>query len=178
MNDVIERAEHYAKTGNLQEAMNLPVAPNGEKVDEVVNTALDNEKIPDKKEEKEIKKKIRKIWGNYRNNVLSQIDLENYKKFCELEEIRAESDMKLARIKRAKEKEEAEHWLEMHKGNLKEIGYNTESVPNKYFYSMDRLVFYLKNRFKNIPKITWYILAGVLGIGIVILMALGISKLF
>lgn len=177
-NDIIKRAEYFAQTKDLNASLNLPIAPNGEIVDEVVTQGLDQEKTPDKKEEKRIKKKIRKIWGNYRSNVLNSIDLENYKKFCELEQIRAESERKLAQIKRQKEKEEAEHWIDMHKGNLEEIGYNTTSVPNKYFYAKDRYIHYLNNTMKRIPKWTWYILCGLLGIGVIICMALGISKLF
>lgn len=177
-NEVIERAKVFQETKDLQKAMNLPTAPNGEKVDNLLNQKLEEEKLPDEKEDKRIKKKIKRIWKHYRNNVLDTIDLENYKTFCDLEIQRAETESRLAKIKREREKDEAEHWLDMHKGNLEDIGYNTKSVPNKYFYAIDRYVFYLKNRCKNIPKITWWILCGIVGIGIVILMALGISKIW
>lgn len=161
--------EIYKKTGDVLQTLNNE--------DDKIKEQFQEEQLPDKKETKKIKKRIRSIWNDYRNNALDQISLENYKKYCELQVIKAESDKKLAEIKRDKEKEEAQHWLEMHKGNLKEIGYNTESVPNKYFYAIDRYIFYIKNRCKNIPKLTWYILVGILGIGVVILMAIGLSKI-
>ena len=171
-NELMKKANEFVKTGDVNSALSLP------NVDNDLKTIFDSQKEPDKKEQKLIKKKTKKIWKDFRKNTLDGIDLQNYENYCRLQEIRAESDKKLARIRREKEKEEAEHWLDMHKGNLEDIGYNTKSVPNKYFYAIDRYIFYVKNRCKNIPKITWYIVAGLFGLGIVILMALGISKLF
>lgn len=173
--ELAERAEMFAQTKDVNKALALPT----EQIqDEALKQTFEEEQLPDEKEKKKIIKKVKKIWGNYRNNTLEEIDLENYKKFCELQEIKAEHEGRLQKIKFKKEKEKAEHWLEMHKGNLEEIGYNTTSTPNKYFYAKDRYIHYLNNTIKRIPKWTWYVLCGVAGVGLIVLMALGISKLW
>lgn len=175
MKELAERADVFMQTGDVKQALALPT----DKIDDkALKQTFEDEQLPDAKETKKIKKKVRKIWGNYRNNALEEIDLENYKKFCELQKIKAESESELQKIKFKKEKERAEHWLEMHKGNLEEIGYNTTSMPNKYFYAKDRYIHYMNNTMKRIPKWTWYILCGVAGVALIVLMALGISKLF
>lgn len=174
-NALIERAEVFAQTHDINKALALPT----EQIqDEALKQTFEDEKLPDEKEKKKIIKKVKRIWGNFRSNTLEEIDLENYKKFCELKEIKAEHESKLQKIKFNKQKEKAEHWLEMHKGNLEEIGYNTTSMPNKYFYAKDRYIHYMNNTMKRIPKWTWYILCGVAGVALIVLMALGISKLF
>ena len=106
------------------------------------------------------------------------MDLETYKQFCQLEIERANTDLELLEIKNKRELVEIAHWLEKHKGNLEELKYNTKSKPSLFWYKCNRGIFYMKNTCSNIPKITWYLLAGVLGVGIVVLMSLGISKLF
>lgn len=177
--ELMQKVNTFAVTKDVHKAMNLPVAPNGN-VDEnnAIEEALNNEKLPDKKETKRIKKRFRNIWNDHRSNVFDTLDAENYKNYCEIKKQTAETEKELLRIQFETDKLKAEHWLEMHKGNLEEIGYNTTSLPNKYFYAVDRYIFYLKNRCKNIPKLTWWILCGVLGVGVVILMALGIARLF
>lgn len=173
--ELMKKAEMFAKTGDVSKAMQLPTTPDGQ-INEEIEEALHQEKAPDKKETKRIKKRFRSIWNDYRSNVFDTLDAKNYAEYCEIRKKTAETEKELMQIENEKEEIKARHWLKMHKGNLEEIGYNTESMPNKYFYAMDRYVFYLKNRFKNIPKLTWYILAGVLGIGVVVLLALGIAK--
>ena len=169
-NELVARANLFAKTGDVEKALSLPVD------DESLKQTLDDEKLPDNKEQKRIKKKAKKIWNNYRKNVLDSIDLENYKKYCELQEIKAESDKKLAKIKREREKEEAQHWLEMYKGHLEEIKYNTESKPCGFWYKLNRGIWYLRKTFDNIPKLVWKILLAGMGITALVVMVLLVGK--
>ena len=165
--ELMAKADMFAKTGNVEKSLSLPVDQIN---DEALKQTFNNEQLPDIKEQKKIKRKVRKIWDNYRKNALESIDLENYKKYCELQEIKAESDKKLAKIKREKEKEEAQHWLEMHKGHLEEIKYNTESKPSLFWYKMNRGIWYLRKTFENIPKLVWKILLTGVGITALIIM--------
>lgn len=174
--ELMAKADMFAKTKDITKAMSLPTSPDGQENVEI-EQALQEEKLPDRKETKRIKKRFRNIWNDYRSNVFDTLDAKNYAEYCEIRKKTAETEKELMLIENEKEEIKAKHWLKMHKGNLEEIHYNTESMPNKYFYAMDRYVFYLKNRCKNIPKITWYLLAGILGIGVVVLLALGIAKL-
>ena len=165
--ELMARAEMFAKTGSVEKSLSLPT---DQIDDDALRQTFDDEQLPDIKEQKKIKRKVRKIWDNYRKNALESIDLENYRKYCELQEIKAESDKKLAKLKREKEKEEAEHWLIMHSGHLKEINYNTESKPCGFWYKLNRGIWYLRKTFDNIPKLVWKIL--LTGIGITALVVL------
>ena len=173
--ELMQKAEKFAVTKDINSTI-FPTAPNGE-YNKDIDNALEQEKNPNKKEQKRIKKRFRNIWNDYRSNVFDTLDAKNYAEYCEIRKKTAETEKELIQIENEKEEIRARHWLKMHKGNLEEIGYNTESMPNKYFYSVDRYIFYLKNRCKNIPKFTWWILCGIFGIGLVILMALGIAKI-
>ena len=181
LRELVSKADTFNKTKDLSLAItkqyNLPATPTGEAVEEDLSEAIDNGKMPDIKEQKKLKKRIKGIWGAYRNNVLGHLDLKNFQDYCDLKIKTAETEQKLRKIEMEREIDEANHWLKMHEGNLKEIGYNTESMPSKYFYSIDRYIFYLKNRFRNIPKFTWWILCGLLGVGVVIAGAVVIAKL-
>ena len=181
LRDLVAKADTFNKTKDIGLAIaqhyNLPTTPTGDAVEKDLAEAINSQKVPDKKEQKRVKKRIKNIWGRYRDNVLGQLDLKNYQDYCDLEIKTAETEKKLRQIQMEREKAEAEHWLAMHKGNLEEIGYNTESMPNRYFYSVDRYIFYLKNRFKNIPKFTWWILCGVLGLAAIITLVVVLAKL-
>lgn len=174
--ELMRKVETYATTKDIDKAINLPITPNGQD-DTAIEEALKDNQLPDRKENKRIKKRFRNIWNDYRTNVFDKLDAQNYAEYCKIREQTAETEKKLMEIENEKEKIQAQHWIDMHKGNLEEIGYNTNSVPNKYFYAIDRYVFYLKNRCKNIPKLTWWILCGILGLGVVVLMAIGIAKI-
>lgn len=169
--ELVAKAEMFAKTGDVNKSLSLPLN------DEALQRKFEEEKLPDAKEERKIKKTIRKIWGNYRKNALESIDLENYKKYCELQEMKAETDKKLSKLKREREKEEAEHWLMMHNGHLKELGFNSESKPNIFWYGLNRGVWYLKKTFENIPKIVWKLLVSGVGIAVIITLVLVIQNL-
>lgn len=154
----------------------LPVAPDGTN-DQSVYKVLEQGSTPDKKEKRRIGRRVKRIWNNWRSNVLEQINIENYRKYCELEVLKYQTESKLREEKHKREKEDSQHWLEMHKGNLIEIGYNVDSIPNKYYYSLERWLFYFKKRCSSIPKLIWYIGAGLLGIGTIILATIGILKI-
>ena len=179
--ELMAKAEKFNETKDLSIAMkqkyNLPDAPNGEEVTDALEQLISDNKTPDKKEKKRVKNRVKNIWNRYRSNVLGKFDLENYKEYCKIEIETAETETKLRDIQQKREKQEAQHWLEMNKGNLEEIGYNTTSKPSKFWYGLNRGLWYMKKTCSNIPKLTWYILAGILGISVVILMALGLSKI-
>ena len=170
---LMARAEMFAKTRSVEKSLALPT----DKIDdEALKQTFDEQQLPDIKEQKKIKRKVRKIWNNYRKNALESIDLENYKKYCELQEIKAETDKKLAKLKREKEKEEADHWLMMHKGHLEEIKYNTQSKPCGFWYKLNRGIWYLRKTFDNIPKLVWKILLAGIGISALVIMVLLVGK--
>ena len=181
LRDLVAKADTFDKTKDISLALvnqyNLPATPTGEKVEEDLANAIDSQKSPDKREQRKLKKRIKNIWGRYRDNVLGQLDLKNYQDYCDLEIKTAETEKKLRQIQMEREKAEAEHWLAMHKGNLEEIGYNTESKPSRYFYAIDRYIFYLKNRFNNIPKMVWKFLLGAIGVGAFIALVIWVAKL-
>ena len=181
LRDLVAKADTFDKTKDISLALvnkyNLPTTPTGDKVEEDLAEAIDSNKMPDTKEQKKLKKRIKNIWGRYRDNVLGQLDLKNYQDYCDLEIKTAETEQKLRQIQMDREKAEADHWLKMHEGNLKEIGYNTESMPSRFFYSLDRFIFYLKNGFNNIPKMVWKLLLGLIGTGIGIAFIIWIAKI-
>lgn len=166
---IAKRIQTFVKTGSVEEAINSVSNNLTEKIEE--NSTLSG------KEEKKVNKKIKSIWSNYRNNILSKMDLENYKKFCELEIERAKTDIELTKMRNEKELIELEHWLKKNKGNLEEIKYNSESKPSMFWYKLNRGVHYLKKTCSNIPKITWFTLAGVCGLALIFLISWGLSKI-
>jgi hypothetical protein len=166
--EVIQKAEKFAVTKDINSTL-FPTAPNGDNPTSI-NDALEQEKDPDKKEQKRIKKRFRNIWNDYRSNVFDTLDAKNYAEYCEIRKQTAETEKELMLIENEKEEIKAKHWLKMHEGNLKEIGYNTESMPNRVFYSIDRFIFYLKNGFNNIPKMVWKTLIAIIGIGVIVLL--------
>lgn len=174
--ELMKRAETFAATQSVDKAM-AEVGIDSKETQEGLKQEFNKEKTPDKQEQKQIKNKVRNILSGYRYNKLEEIDVANYRKFCELAEIRAESDKKLDKIKREKEWDEIQYWLKKNKGNLEEIKYNTESKPNVFWYGLNRGIWYMRKTFSNIPRLTWYILAGACGIGLMILMAFGIAKI-
>ena len=101
--ELMKRAETFAATQSVDKAM-AEIGVSGKETQDGLKEQIEQEKAPDKKEQKQRKKKVRNILNGYRNNVLEQIDVENYKKFCELAQIRAESDKKLDAIKRQEAK--------------------------------------------------------------------------
>lgn len=181
LKELVAKADTFNKTKDLSLAItkqyNLPITPTGEAVEEDLSEAIDEGKMPDIKEQKKLKKRIKGIWGAYRDNVLGHLDLKNFQDYCDLKIKTAETEQKLRKIEMEREIDEANHWLKMHEGNLKEIGYNTESMPSRFFYSLDRFIFYLKNGFNNIPKMVWKLLLGLIGTGIGITFIMWIAKL-
>ena len=179
--ELMAKADKFDKTKDLSLAMRedykLPVAPDGKDIKAEVEQLLEESKDPDKREKKRVKNRVKNIWSRYRSNVLGKFDLQNYKDYCQIEIETAETESKLREIQQQREKQEAQHWLDMNKGNLAEIGYNTESKPSKFWYGLNRGLWYFKKTCSNIPKTTWYVLCGILGIGVIVLMALGLAKI-
>jgi hypothetical protein len=173
--ELMAKANMFAETKDLKKVLNnLPTAPLGEDFSQSLEEKLNQNKLPDKKENKHLDKKLKKIYRDWRNNCIEQIDLENYKKWCDLQVVKAESDRKIANIKREQELEAQEHWLKLNKGNLEEIKYNTTSKPNGFWYYLNRGIFHINKTFSNIPKLVWKILGITIGIGAIILSVMGI----
>lgn len=168
--ELMAKAEMFAETKDIVQALTANTQTGFQE-------KMQENSTPDTKEEKQLNKKMRKIWSSYRKNMLEQIDLENYKKFCQIEVERAKTDLELLELKNKKEITQLQHWLAKNKGNLEEIKYNQESKPSKFWYMLNRGLFHLKRTCSNIPKLTWYILAGVCGIAIMYLMSKGIGYL-
>ena len=173
--ELMAKANLFAETKDINKVIsNLPTAPLNEDFSKELGEKFNINKLPDKKEDKQLNKKIRKIYREWRNNCIEQIDLENYKKWCDLQVIKAESDKKIATIKRQQELEAQEHWLTKNKGNLEEIKYNTASRPSCFWYYLNRGIFHINKTFSNIPKLVWKILGITIGIGAIILSVMGI----
>lgn len=172
--ELMARANEFALTKDVDKSLNLPSAPLGEDFEEQLKEKFEENRNPDKKENKNIDKNIRKIYRDWRNNCLKEIDLKNYQKYCDLQVLQAESDKKIAEIKRTQELEEIEHWLKKNQGNLEEIKYNTKSKPSRFWYYLNRGIFHINKTFSNIPKLVWKILGVVVGVGIIVLVVMGI----
>ncbi len=148
-----------------------------QKHDALVDRALKDSENLDSKTAKRITKKVKKLKGDWRQNILDSIGLENYKDYCVLEITKSQTTTKLLNEKQSRAKALAAHWLEMHKGNLEDIGYNTTSVPNKFYYGLDRYVYYLKKRCNAIPKLAWRIAIGCLAVLAIVLAVIGTMKI-
>lgn len=145
------------------------------KVDTSVDQVMEENATPDKQEEKRVRKKIKRIWRNWRSTVLDSRSLEIEKIACQIKIARAETKSKLDAIKRANEIEKAKHWLALNEGNLKDIGANTESRPHIFWYGLRRFFHHVTKLTDNVPKIFKnLILIGFLFLGVVLLKKFGI----
>lgn len=131
----------------------LPLAPNGQDESIRLNEALTKAATPNKSEEKTVKKQMKKLWGFWRKTTLDSKSLEIEKVACQIAIERAETKAKLAAIKREQEVEKHKHWLKLNEGNLKDIGYNTESKPSIVWYGLKRMMFHIAKLTTDVPKI-------------------------
>jgi hypothetical protein len=146
------------KEQKLQEQKNpLPVAPpstpDGLGANEALEEALKQGANPDKKEARRVKKRIKGIWNNWRTITLDAKSLEQEKIACQIAIERAETQAKLDKIRREEEVAEAQHWLELNKGNLEEIDANTTSKPHKAWYNLRRFCHHITKITDNVPKV-------------------------
>jgi hypothetical protein len=144
--------KQIAEIKALQESR-LPLAPNGQDENQNLEKALTAVSIPNKLEEKAIKKKMKKLWGFWRNTALDSKSLEIEKIACQIELERAQTEAKLATIKREQEIAAHQHWLKLNEGNLKDIGYNTESKPNLLWYGLKRMLYHITKLTTDVPKV-------------------------
>lgn len=165
--------EYKAQQVAVQEkssTVNLPIAPNGQVANQELNNIIEQESTPDKKEEKKFRKSIRGLWKRWRGTTLDAKSLEIEKVACAIAVERAETQEKLNIIKRREELAEAQHWLELNKGNLEDIDANTTSRPSKFWYGLRRGFHHITKLTNNVPKIFKNLFwIGVLILGLVLL---------
>lgn len=130
-----------------------PATPDGRNADKDFEEALKQGATPDKKESRRIRERIKNIWKRWRTVTLDAKSLEQEKIACQIAVERAETQAKLDKIRRDKEIAEMQHWLTLNAGNLKEVGYNTESKPSMFWYGIKRCFFHITRITDNIPKL-------------------------
>lgn len=109
--------------------------------------------IPNKKETHRIIKRIRGIWSKWRSVTLDAKSLEVEKIACKIKIERAETKAKLNEVKRKEKASKITHWLKLNAGNLKDLGYNTESKPSMFWYNINRGFYHITKLTGNIPKL-------------------------
>ena len=143
-----------AEAQPLQEVKpSIPLAPNGQDESKNLDEALTKAGTPNKSEEKNIKKQMKKLWGFWRRTTLDSKSLEIEKIACQIAIERAQTKAKLATIKREQQVEKRKHWLNLNEGNLEEVGYNTKSKPSIIWYGLKRMMFHITKLTTDIPKI-------------------------
>ena len=148
----------------------IPIAPDGQNNNTVLEQAIQQEAVPDAKESKRVKKHIRGLWRKWRTTALDAKSLEIERIACQIEIERANTQAKLNEVKRAEKKAQDQHWLEINAGNLKDIGYNTESKPSMFWYGLKRMSYHITKLTTDVPKIVKNLFwIGVLIIGLILL---------
>ena len=145
----------------------IPTTPDGQSANKALDDAIQQEAVPDAKESKRVKKHIKGLWRKWRTTALDAKSLEIERIACQIEIKRAHTQAELNKVKREEEKERVKHWLELNKGNLEDIGYNTESKPNMFWYGLKRASYHITKLTTDVPKIVknlFWIGAIVLGI--------------
>ena len=149
-----DREQIQKQIAAIQSAQSkIPLAPDGQNAQQSFNQALTEASKPDLSEQIQVKKKMKKLWGFWRQTALDSKSLEIEKIACQIEIERAETAAKLAEIKRAEEIRKHQHWLDLNRGNLKDIGYNTESKPSMFWYNIKRAMFHIAKLTTDVPKI-------------------------
>ena len=143
------------KAQQLTEAnpVQVPVTPDGTDATQTMNKAFSDQSTPDKREDRRIKRRIKGIWHNWRTTALDAKSLEIEKIACKIAIERAEARAKINEIRRAEEVAETKHWLALNKGNLIDIGANTESRPHKVWYGIRRFCHHVTKITDNIPRV-------------------------
>lgn len=172
---VVQYKEQQLQAQKVELPVAPPSTPDGQDANEALEEALRQGANPDKKESRRVRKRIRGIWNRWRTVTLDAKSLEQEKIACQIAVERAETQSKLDKIRRDKEIAEANHWLTLNSGNLKEVGYNTESKPSMFWYSIKRCFFHITRITDNIPKLIRNLFwTGVLVIGYILLKKYGI----
>ena len=168
--EIQNQIAEYKASQPAQRSIAAPVAPNGENAAEALDHIITEESIPNKRENRKFRKKIRSIWSKWRNTTLDAKALEEEKVACQIAIERAETQAKLDKVKREEEKAKVQHWLDLNAGNLEEVGLNTKSKPSIFWYSIKRGFFYITKITDNIPKLIRNLFwGGVLILGVVLL---------
>jgi hypothetical protein len=151
-NQIVEYRKSEAAL-SVPTTISLPAAPTGEHADEALNDALAAEAVPDKREARRVRRHIKGIWRKWRTTTLDAKSLEVERVACQIEIERAKAQAELNEIKRAEELARVKHWLTLNEGNLKDIGYNTESKPSRFWYGLKRASFHITKLTTDVPKI-------------------------
>lgn len=148
----------------------ISVAPDENNAIQSLEEMISAQAIPDKKESHRILKRIKGIWRKWRSTKLDAKSLEIEKIACQIEIERAETRAKLNKVKREEKEAKVSHWLKLNIGNLKDLGYNTESKPSMFWYNINRGFYHITKLTGNIPKLIKNLFwIGVLIIGLVLL---------
>lgn len=145
--------------------ISAPITPDGKDANKDLNKALEQGATPDKREAKQITKKIKGIWHNWRTVTLDAKSLEIEKIACQIQIERAQTKSALNQIKRNEQLANMRQWLSMHHGNLREIGCNAESKPSKFWYWLRRGLWHISKTTDNVP----HVLKNLFWIGVVCL---------
>lgn len=149
---------------------NMPIAPDGKNAVQDLEQAISAQATPDERETRKIKKRIKGIWRKWRSTTLDAKSLEIEKIACQIEIERAETKAKLNKVKREEKELENAHWLRLNAGNLKDLGYNTESKPSKFWYNLNRGFYHITKLTGNIPKLIKNLFwVGIVVVGVVLL---------
>lgn len=125
----------------------------GTNATDVVHNVIEENKTPDRQEERKIKRRVRGLWKTWRTTALDAKALEVEQFACQIAVERANTNATLAAIKRKEEIERLNHWLIKNTGNLKEIKYNTESKPSMFWYYLNRGIYHIKQTTSALPGI-------------------------
>lgn len=152
----------------------VPTAP-VQNAAQALEKALEEQSTPDATEEKRVKKRIKKLWGFWRRTALDSKSLEIEKIACQIAIERAETNAKLEAIEHERKMAANEHWLKLNEGNLKDIGYNTESKPSLFWYGLKRAMFHITKLTTDIPKVIFNLFwIGLIILAITILKNVGV----
>ena len=152
----------------------VPVAP-AQNAAQAFEKVLEEQSTPSATEEKRVKKKIRKLWGFWRRTALDSKSLEIEKIACQIEIERAETKAKLDNIKREQKVAANDHWLRLNAGNLRDIGYNTDSKPSLFWYCLKRMMFHITKLTTDVPKVIFNLFwIGLIILAITILKKVGV----
>lgn len=162
-----ERAEVQEYINNYEL---IPTAPSGEQGIQEVENILKEEGQPTEKESKKLRNRIRGLWNRWRHLFLDSKSLELEKTACAIQIERAETKLKLLDLRNKTIAEKDRAWLERHKGNLEEIGFNTSSKPHIFWYSLKRGFFYITSLTDSVPKVIKNLFwVGVIGLAFILL---------
>lgn len=146
-------ALYKAQAPTVPVQISVPIAPTGQDANQDLDRIIEEEATPNKREARKFRKLIRNVWSRWRKTALDAKALEQEKIACQIAIERAKAQAELDEVRREEEIKELEHWLQLNRGNLEEVGYNTKSKPSRFWYAIKRGFFYLTSWTDSVPKL-------------------------